>query len=186
MAHTSSRRSFGGIPRQNSRSNEPSSAWSPTTRAVPWRRSSRRSMHGQLYRLAPRVVRVGGVGPRLTSSTPGSPIARGPWWAQASGNPDRPRRGHRRGLRRDFHPLRGVRHRLPRGGRAGLWQPLRLSDRRLGRHRGRALVSPGERWAEIPLNRIPSSNPAEPSPRVQLSVVPILGTRRGLTLVASF
>ena len=49
-----------------------------------------------------------------------------------------------------------------------------------------ALVSPGEHWAEVPLNRFPSGTHAEPRPRVQLSLVPIVGTRRGLTLVASF
>ncbi len=49
-----------------------------------------------------------------------------------------------------------------------------------------ALVSPGERWAEVPVNRIHAGTDAESRPRVQLSLVPILGTRRGLTLVASF
>lgn len=49
-----------------------------------------------------------------------------------------------------------------------------------------ALVSPGEHWAEVSLDRIPSATNAEPRPRVQLSLVPIVGTRRGLAFVASF
>jgi hypothetical protein len=49
-----------------------------------------------------------------------------------------------------------------------------------------AIVSPGEHWAEVPLSRIPSGANAEPRSRVQLGLTPIMGTRRGLTLVASF
>jgi hypothetical protein len=49
-----------------------------------------------------------------------------------------------------------------------------------------AIVAPGEHWAEVPLDKIPPTTNAEPRPRVQLSLVPMVGTRRGLTLVASF
>jgi hypothetical protein len=47
------------------------------------------------------------------------------------------------------------------------------------------LVSPGEHWTEVPLNGIPSGSNAASHGRVHLSVVPIVGTRRGLRLVAS-
>ena len=50
-----------------------------------------------------------------------------------------------------------------------------------------ALASPGERWAEVSLDRIPSGGGgAGPRPRVQLSVLPMMGKARGLTIVASF
>lgn len=50
-----------------------------------------------------------------------------------------------------------------------------------------ALVAPGERWTEVALDRLgPGDGLKQPRPRVHLSVVPMVGARRGLAIVGSF
>jgi hypothetical protein len=48
-----------------------------------------------------------------------------------------------------------------------------------------ALVAPGERWVEIPLNRGPSPTPKAPG-RALLRVVPLAGARRGALVAVSW
>jgi hypothetical protein len=50
-----------------------------------------------------------------------------------------------------------------------------------------ALVAPGERWNEVPINLVRStSRQVEPPTGAELRVVPLLGRRQGLVVVVSF
>ena len=50
-----------------------------------------------------------------------------------------------------------------------------------------ALVAPGERWADVPIDLVHSADRTERPPAgIQLTILPLVGHRRGLTIVASF
>jgi hypothetical protein len=49
-----------------------------------------------------------------------------------------------------------------------------------------AIISPGERWADVPVGSPPGTPPASSRAGLRLRLAPQIGRRAGLTLVASF